>query len=99
MNVVSNNGKVCSSLAYSRSFPIECQLGGRLMEGRGPAGQRTASSPGAVPMIPVESYERLPRFAILMWRHIQSDHRNDLYQSFKNINQLIRKNGWKGNPH
>jgi hypothetical protein len=73
---------------YSRSFPTECQLGGRLMDGMGHAGQRTASSPGEVPWIPVELYDRPPRFAILMWRHMRSDRKNALYRSFKNT-QLV----------
>ena len=37
---------------YSVSSPADSQLGGRLTEGTGHAGQRTASSPGDVPLIP-----------------------------------------------
>lgn len=78
-------------VTYSISFPTECQLGGRLMEGMGHAGQRTASSPGEVPPTPVESYDRPPRFTILMWRHMRSDRRNALYRSFKKVRKMTRK--------
>ena len=37
---------------YWRSFPTDCQLGGKLIEGMGHAGQATASAPGGVPSIP-----------------------------------------------
>ena len=39
-------------LTYSRSFPTDCQLGGKLIEGMGHTGQTTASAPGDVPSIP-----------------------------------------------
>ena len=55
MNPVSNDIKASNEDLNSESFLTECQLVGRLMEGTGHAGQTTASSPGDVPLIPVES--------------------------------------------
>ena len=48
-------GGLCSTSTYSESFTADCQLGGKLTEGMGHAGQRTASSPGDVPLIPAWS--------------------------------------------
>ena len=59
-----------------------------MMDGIGHAGQRTASSPGEVPLIPVELYDRPPRFTILMWRHMRSVRRKALYRSFRNIESV-----------
>ena len=91
IDVVSNKSAVGIYVAHSRSSPTERQLEGRLMDGIGHAGQTTASSPGDVPLIPVGSYDRPPRFTILTWRHSRSVRRNALYRSFKNIRIINRK--------
>ena len=52
---VCENEQPQSKSAYSVSFPTDCQLGGKLTEGMGHAGQSTASSPDDVPSIPAGS--------------------------------------------
>lgn len=85
MYAVSNIDEMHHCVTYSRSFATESQWGGKLMDGMGHAGQRTASSPGEVPSIPVELYDRPPRFAILMWRHMRIERRNALYRTYKTL--------------
>ena len=55
INKISENENLYSTFTYSESFLTDCQLGGKLTEGMGHAGQRTASSPGEVPSIPPSS--------------------------------------------
>ena len=52
-NAISENGLADNESTHSESFPTVCQSGGKLIEGMGHAGHRTASSPGDVPLIPV----------------------------------------------